>query len=138
MCMVLFLGSDTDLATSKWSKEEPACYVGELASYEEPVRQHFTKKHVRYLGSHLGCGCGFGFEYETTEGEDPENPVSRRWLVDLLDSLAKAEGEVEVYSCWSGDEALDAEERKQLRPDDFANVAAVGQGTFAVVPNHAV
>ena len=74
---------------------------------------------------------------DTTEGEEPENPESRRWLVDLLRSLVGAEGEVEVYSCWSGDEALEVEERKQLHPDDFNDVAAVGQGTFAVVSNHA-
>ena len=128
--MVLFLGSDTDLATSEWSREERACYVGELRSYEEPVRQHFTKKHVRYLGSHLQCGCGFGFEYDTVEGEEP---ASRRWLLRLLSPLAEAEGEIEVYSCLSGNEALEVVERKRLRPDDFHNVEALGRGTFAVV-----
>jgi hypothetical protein len=136
--MVLFLGSDTDLATSEWSKEDPACYVGRLEPYEEPVRKHFSKKHVRYLGSHLHCGCGFGFEYDNTDGEEPENAASRTWLVSLLRQLVDAEGEVEVYSCWSGDEADEIVERVRVVPEDLADVAALGEGTFALVSNRAV
>ena len=137
MCMVLYLGSDAALPTSEWAAERPACTVGAPRPSERVVRRHFAKAHVRYLGSHTGCGCGFGFGFGVAEGDpvegDAAEAASRRWLAELVGGLVEAEGEVELYACWSGDEALDAVERTRLQPGDLLDVEAVREGTFAVV-----
>lgn len=135
MCLVLFLGTETPLETSGWSKETPAFYVGNIALGEVPVRQHFNKPLVYYLGSHTQCGCGFDYDssYAEARGDEADDLESRRQLVKLLRSLTEGEGEVEVFACWSGDEAEEVIERKRVRPEDLFDRRILDEGHFLTI-----
>ncbi len=102
-----------------------------------PVRARFVSPHVAKYGSHEGCGCGFNTESLDVGGFDRSSTCSARDLVPFLGALTDEEraefsaeqasrerlaaavveasihGAVEVYACWSGDEAeapLDVED----------------------------
>lgn len=100
--------------------------------YGAPVRARFVSPHVAKYGSHEGCGCGFntesldvgGFERSAdvaallgalTDEERAEfsaEQASRERLAASVEE-ASTHGSVEVYACWSGDEAeapLDVED----------------------------
>jgi hypothetical protein len=49
-------------------------WVGSLDELDEEhggVRGLFTKHHVYFIGSHLGCGCGFSYDPDTLEERFP-------------------------------------------------------------------
>jgi hypothetical protein len=98
------------------------CCVEEVPT-DAPVRARFAAPHVTYVGSHEGCGCGYtshdlvlqgiedvgeamallGAMTETERDELLAEQRSRERLRDLV-SAALADGPVEIYACWAGDE----------------------------------
>lgn len=130
--MVLFLGTEAALDTTDFSPEAPAFYVGVPRESEAPVRRHFSTSRVYYLGSQTGCGCGF--EYGDLDADAyPEAATSRQRLADLLRALLDAGHPAEVYACWSGDEAADADHRSRVRPEAVLDPAAVRERHHLVV-----
>ena len=123
MCMVVYVASDYALPTSTWDQARPQFYVEEVADRDAPVRRHFSQPCVYYAGSHEGCGCGFQYgEYESEEDDDDDpsaNQDSRRRLAEFLSIALQHQPAVEVFACWSGDEAVPPEHRGRLRPEDL-------------------
>ena len=118
MCMVVYIASDYPLPTSAWDQTRPRFYVEEVSDREASVRRHFSKPCVYYAGSHEGCGCGFQYgEYE--DEHPPANEDSRRRLAEFLSVALQQQPEVEVFACWSGDEAASVEHRDRVRPADL-------------------
>jgi len=116
--MVVYVASDYDLPTSVWDQARPRFYVQEVTDRNAPVRRHFSQPCVYYAGSHEGCGCGF--QYGEYEDEDPSaNQDSRRRLAEFLSLALQHQPAVEVFACWSGDEAAPAEHRGRVRPMDL-------------------
>jgi hypothetical protein len=120
MCMVIYVGSGQPLSLIPWDESNPSFHVIELNETEQSVRQHFTKPFVYYVGAHTCCGCGF--QYGEFEVEPPELALaqkSRQRLVQFLKEALVAQDTVELYACWSGDEACEPERRTELCPDDL-------------------
>jgi hypothetical protein len=105
----------------------------------EPVRSRFSLPHVAYVGSHEGCGCGFnselaweGFETQDAlagllEALEPEERArfdagqwSRLQLRALVEG-ALADGPVEVFGCWAGDETLPARAEEAVTSSHFTD-----------------
>ena len=144
--MVLFLGTDAELTTSEWSQQEPTFFIGAPSEGEAPVRRHFSTPNVYVLGAHTGCGCGYGygqdpewyawaaeFPEEADPDPDPLEPVSRRQLADFLRQLVDEGHTVDVYACWSGDEAQQSAGSLLLTPEAFLDPSCIREGDFAVV-----
>src|SRR5262249_32663772 len=103
MCMMLYLASDKPLPVVPWREGLPGLNVHALEDWEygDDVRARFTKSHVYYVGSFQRCGCGF-------IGKFDEAVSCRRALRDYLaDALARG-ATLELYSCWAGDEGVEA------------------------------
>ncbi len=62
MCTHVFLGSDIEVPTSKWSLQDHRFHVEKVDEETMPVRRHFSKPHIYYLAAHEGCGCGFEWD----------------------------------------------------------------------------
>ncbi len=123
MCMVVYIASDYALPTSAWDEARRRFYVTALSEGDEPVRRQFSKPCVYYVGSHEGCGCGFQYgEHEWLE-EDPVALAaaqdSRRCLVEFLSVALQHQPTVELFACWSGDEAAPPEHHGTARPLDL-------------------
>ena len=122
MCMVVYIASDYPLPTLAWDVTRPGFHVTELDERGEPVRRHFSKPCVYYLGSHEQCGCGFqygeyeGFEEESDLGAKRE---SRRRLVYFLELALQHQQQLELFACWNGDEGTEPEHRGRVRPADL-------------------
>ncbi|MBL8719433.1 MAG: hypothetical protein JNL79_25825 [Myxococcales bacterium] len=128
MCLMVWLGSMRALPEHRLANPQvPDPRLGyhrvETVPDAAPVRARFTLPHVAYVGSHEGCGCGFnsgdlewqGFELvaeiapliealgaeERAEFEAEQR--GRERLRDLV-ATAFADGPVEVFGCWAGDE----------------------------------
>jgi hypothetical protein len=126
--MVVYVASDYPLPTWPFDRVRPGFHVAELSEHETPVRRHFSKPFVYYVGSHESCGCGFQYgEYEGFEDDAdlPEKRESRRRLAEFLAVALQHQPTVEVFACWSGDEAAEPEHRGRIRPADL-----VGERTF--------
>jgi hypothetical protein len=120
--MVVYVASDYPLPTLAWDVTRPGFHVAELDERGQPVRRHFSKPCVYYLGSHEGCGCGFQYgEYEGFEDEPDlvAKRQSRRRLVDFLEVALQHQQHVELFACWDGDEGAEVEQRGHVRPADL-------------------
>ena len=112
MCFVLYVGTEKPLPLREWHNEAPDVSVKSLDEREEPIRVHFSKPEVQYIGSTSGCGCDFGsVMYQTgdwpwwDDGEvDPEQEQrERRSREGLIESLRNSgEPIVELYGVWDG------------------------------------
>ena len=119
MCWVLYIAADEPLPLIAWDEKSPAFNVTTLRDVDEPVRARFTRPHVAYLGAHTGCGCGFDPGQANQEHPDEARDTAAA-LAALADYLrtATADGRaVELYVCWSGDEALPVEQAMDITPD---------------------
>lgn len=125
MCMVVYVGSDYLLPTWPWEQTKPAFHVTDLGHPDHPVRARFTKPFVFYAGSQDGCGCGF--HYGPYGGGDPDAVVEdataacRRAFGEYLAVALQHQNEVEVYACWSGDEAEPPEYHDRATPAEMGS-----------------
>lgn len=112
--MVLYLASDSELPTIPWNEKLPRFNVLTLADWKwgSEVTKQFTKKNVYYLGSYQCCGCGFGDSSE-------QGQQCLRDLRDYLCAATAQSGIVEMWSCWTGAEGAEREEKFVITPDDI-------------------
>lgn len=117
MCMVYYLGSETDAPlTEPWSEASSVFHVSEPRECELVIRQHLAFSCVRYLGAHTGCGCGFRREhggYIDTDPDDTDEAAATQAdhdaLVAYLHTLPTHPRPMQIYGCWSGDESVPPE-----------------------------
>ena len=112
MCLAVYIGSDLPINEIAWSMERPAFHLTK-ANDSDPVRQRFAGKYVYYAGSHEGCGCGF-----EKNGAPPEELATRQANYDALAralGIALQQGaRPQVFTCWEGDQADEAESTESV------------------------
>lgn len=109
MCVHLYIAADHRLPTMEGSKPDARFFVRRLELWEDPVRRHFGRRHVFFVGSHLGCGCGFEDDPDTSshptlrahQDEEAADDARRR-LHSYLHSATEF-GPVELYCCAPGE-----------------------------------
>ena len=134
MCFVLYAASRIDPPLIPWNEQLPELYTSELSDDCEVVRANFTLPHVFYIGSHDGCGCGFRYiPLEAILQEDAEAIYSEgvehqkytqpnhRKLFDYIEREFKNEPFLELYGCWSGEEAERSTTEAEVRLDRIAD-----------------
>jgi len=120
MCFVLYVASRSKPPLIGFRPEAPALNTKELNEHTQSVRDKFTLPHVVYVGSDQGCGCGFRFLLREQVADadlifsddveaDPSRQRNQQQLRDFLLEKFKDEPFVELFGCWSGDEAQPAE-----------------------------
>ncbi|MBN2142998.1 MAG: hypothetical protein JW774_00085 [Candidatus Aureabacteria bacterium] len=112
MCMVLLLGSDIQIPTSKWSEENPRFCVEKLPESCRDWTRLFSKPHVYYLNPPAGCGCGFEMDMKK------ELKEIKAYQIQWKKCSTKLKKEI-GYS-WA-DELKDLKKRKQ-GCDDLINL----------------
>src|SRR5688572_16382968 len=110
MCMVVYIGSDVPLRTWAFDAARPAFHVTEVPSGDEAVKRYFSKSHVYYAGAYEGCGCGFQYGRAFEEAQYiPEQLAAADACRAAVEAYVRealgAQAWVEIYACWSGDEA---------------------------------
>src|SRR5688500_1518811 len=124
MCMVVYIGSDVPLRTWPFDPARPAFHVTDVPAGDEAVKRHFSKPHVFYAGAYEGCGCGcqYGRAFEGSHYV-PEQLAAAdacRAAVEAYVREALAlQRSVEIYACWSGDEAEPPSARRVLNAASF-------------------
>lgn len=126
MCMISFIGSDTELPMIDWNENKPGFFVQQLEEQDLPIKDKFTRKNVYYLGSHSKCGCGFQYG-QYFEQEAMEETKARADVDQLRSYLTQAltSSNIEVYGCWDSDVSLPA-----LRTD-YVNLDTIGGDSFS-------
>jgi hypothetical protein len=121
MCWVLYLASDVQLPTIQWDPEKPAFNVQNIPPSESAVRRQFTRQYIYIVGSHTLCGCGFDRDQANLDHPDelPATEASLRSLRAYLQDTVTIAGELELYSCWDGDQAAEPDHRWVLTPEDL-------------------
>lgn len=158
MCLMVWLGSMQPIpAHCLANPQEPDPVLGyhrvEPVPEGAAVRARFSLPHVAYVGSHEGCGCGFnsgdlewqGFELvdeimpllgALTEQERSEFEAEQRGRARLreLVTVALADGPVEVFGCWAGDEVDPAVGEEEVEASYFATrIAPIAERVRRVV-----
>jgi hypothetical protein len=127
MCLMVWIGTVQPVGgVARPAGESPdsSSFRTEVEPANARIRECFVSPCVTYVGSHQGCGCGFNSSMmHDREGisaaadamplldalDDPAREDflaeqgSRAWLRALV-SRALADGDVEIYGCWAGDE----------------------------------
>jgi hypothetical protein len=112
MCLGLYLASSIPLPLIPWVEEAPSICISELECppYDPSVKGQFTLPHFYYVGSHMGCGCGF-VRNPWEEGEGEQIEANYMKLADYVGSARARGADLQLFSCWSGDEAAEPEAR---------------------------
>jgi hypothetical protein len=136
MCWVLYLASDVPLPTIRWDSTRPAFNVEALPRSESRVLRQFSRRHIYIVGSHTLCGCGF--DRAQANPDHPEElqqaEQSLRSLQEYLRRITASAREIELYSCWDGDQAADPDHRLVLAADDVSpTMPWFSDRTYAVV-----
>src|SRR5687767_2599742 len=118
MCMALYVAAERPLRTIPEVNPPAAIAVCSLDDRAEPVRRHFSKSHVYFIGAHTGCSCGFSFESD--DDDAASGRASGRALRAFLDEAIAEAGEVELYACWDGEEGEAPGQRISLNLAEFA------------------
>ena len=113
MCFVLYAGTLSPMPRRAWDKEAPDLSVQSLTEREDPIKVHFSKPEIQYIGSTSDCGCDFPhvmfqngeWPWFEDDEDDDEGAARDRYNRGALASLLRASGEktVELYGIWDGD-----------------------------------
>jgi hypothetical protein len=134
MCMILYMASRSQPPLIPWDDSAPAFAVTPSRCHALPANR-FSLSHVVEIGASEGCGCGFAirsgnppaaqsFELSDQSVED------RRRLLDYLDDRVRG-GPVELWMCWSGDEAVPEEQTLTLSMEELRrNFDVLAERTF--------
>jgi hypothetical protein len=122
MCLVLYMSSEQERPIIPWDEKTPRFHVKADDPDSERARIHFSKPHVYYVGSDNGCGCGFRREPDCGVDE-PEELASKRDNHERLHAFVRTcladEEFIELFSCWSGDEAEPLQSRRDVALADL-------------------
>jgi hypothetical protein len=139
MCFLLYVGTTAPLPLRKWEKDASGPSVESLTERDSPIKQHFGKPTVQYVGSTSRCGCDYPhatfqvggwpeINYKAVEKDDIE--IARDQIhhenCEALISLLRSSGEemIELYGVWDGDfseppEVLENISIESLRANEF-------------------
>ncbi len=116
--MAYFLSSDAELPlTHGWSETSPRFWVAEPRPDElERVRRNLTLQHIRYVGAHTGCGCGFRAVWGNMPEPMVDDAAAAQSDHDAFAAYLRALplAPMQLYACWSGDEAEPPEHRRSV------------------------
>lgn len=139
--MVFYLGADVIPPLIPWNESSPGFHVTTVGDAESIVAKHFSKQHIRYIGSREGCGCGFrsgeywSFE-DAWEDSDEVSEYQRDHdaLYEYVKSLVNPEAAVELFGCWSGDEKEPVQQRFEIAVNDLSrrDFVFLERGLFTV------
>jgi hypothetical protein len=136
MCWVLYLASDKPLPVIPWDPGKPGFNVEEIARAESPVSRQFSGQYIYIVGSHSLCGCGFDRAQANPDhpNELVETEESLVALHAYLGNAVRIAGQLELYSCWDGDQAAEPDHRWVLTPEDITpTMGWFPDRTFAAV-----
>ena len=117
MCIVIYLGSNSKPELIPWDEKARRFNVQTIKGPEKTVTKHFSKKHIVYIGSSLHCGCGFRSKMDPNDpGEfDDSQLQDHEDFSEYLIKLMQSEQEIEVYSCWSGNEYCNVKYKRKIK-----------------------
>ena len=104
----------------EWNEKQPKFNVVAIIKNESVVKKQFQNPYVVYAGSHEGCGCGFFKEGEKGE-ELKVVQANYDSLAYCLSSLKFGGSKLEIFSCWEGDQGLEAEHRHIITLEELAS-----------------
>jgi hypothetical protein len=110
MCLALYVGIDSNTVPAAGQRIS----LRPLSQRDRIVQKWFSKPHVYYVASSIGCGCGFrsigcNSELEYYEGMFDDEDTDRyaadhAALRDLIADVVGKEGCVELYPVWEDDQ----------------------------------
>lgn len=138
MCIEVFLACKVELPCYDGPYNE-RFHLKAFPERAEPLRAVLQLPFLYYVGAHTGCGCGFNSGDLSWQGvSDPKEAnellgamsederkeflseqSSREQLTKLIRDVSQA-GDVKVYCCWWGDEAILPEEIIEVSASYFA------------------
>jgi len=82
-----------------------------LTDEDAPIRAHFSKPEVQYIGSTSNCGCDFPHllfqsgDWPAPLEKNSERAASNSFNQEALVSVLRQNGEntIELYGVWNGD-----------------------------------
>lgn len=128
MCIALYIAAEIEPPLVAWDESAPGFNVVFPDGHELVVMKHFSKPHLRYLGSHTGCSCGFAYgQVESTSEEDwvdeERGKASVLALQRYIEELLGSTNSIELYACWEGDWELLQESHRNVTTDFFGGEA---------------
>ncbi|MCU7933193.1 MAG: hypothetical protein KZQ90_20560 [Candidatus Thiodiazotropha sp. (ex Codakia rugifera)] len=113
MCLAVYIASDHTLPLVEWNEKEPKFNVVPINKSEKIVKKQFNLPNIVYAGSHVGCGCGFFKDGEVGE-ELAQVQATYDALVSYLQDLISQGADIEIFSCWEGDQSTKPEFKEKL------------------------
>jgi hypothetical protein len=111
MCFELYAGTTKPIPRNDFNQSSPDLSIVSLNERDAPIKAHFTKPEIQYIGSTSCCGCDFAHLMFQSGGwpapfeKEHERAGSDRFNQESLVRLLRETGEdtVELYGIWNGD-----------------------------------
>ena len=119
MCLAVYIRCSAPLATIAWHDDSPSFYLEEIEDLDSVacLRQG---ARLYYAGSSEGCGCGF----KRGDSDAVREERVRRDYAALSACVARAfsaDGTVDLYARWEGDEGLPLQSRTMTTAAEIAS-----------------
>jgi hypothetical protein len=113
MCYFLYIGTDTALAVQEAREGGDALTISEIGYGTDPVRQHFSKRHVYFVSPDGHCSCDFAF----SRAAWPKRKKIVQALVEVIERALASNRSVEVFFSWWKHEGYPPRRRLAMTPD---------------------
>ncbi|RWX51155.1 hypothetical protein VU01_11983 [Candidatus Electrothrix marina] len=121
MCLAIYIASDKLLPLIEWKEEHPGFNTRSLSKYDRGVKKQFTLPFIIYAGSCQGCSCGFLKEFLIEIKDLEMAQADYNLLAEYLREHQKMGSNVEIYSCWEGDQEAQPEFIEQLTLEEVCD-----------------
>jgi hypothetical protein len=131
--MLLYMASGRNPPLIPWDRAAPAFSVTQPQCNLPPGR--FSLPNIVELRASENCGCNFAIRCGDSPPPQPldltdQNIEDRRRLIDYIRDRA-ADGPVELWICWAGNEALPELQAISMTVDELqANFDVLADRTF--------
>ena len=117
MCRAVYIGTRSPAPEVAWDENAPAFNTQRLTDSDDAVRSRFRSPNVIYAGAHTGCSCGFNYGLGGATSDDPDEVAARdsvRRLRVYLEQLLRTESEIELFTCWEGEQGFSETSRRVI------------------------
>ena len=118
MCFQVYLGSTQACPEIPYTDREDHIFVSRQPEDSWYLANLSPERAHRYRVGVMSCGCGLPYDFPVGQ-QDERTQTSHHQLIEYLQEYLQKVESVELFTSWSGQEALPVESRRWVTLEDL-------------------